>query len=90
MAALNLRELKQLKEHLHKRDHELENNVSFTGETGTFRLRRPTPASGIDSMIAVLTTMKNMGLKVRRIHSEFSHAEFSAVLETEQKVEVYR
>lgn len=63
--------------------------MSFTDETSTFRLRRPTPPSGIDSLIGVLTTMKNMGLKARSIHSEFSHAEFSAVLETEPKVEVY-
>lgn len=91
-AALHLQELKKLRETLHKRNHELENNVyptieDDTKETDTFRLRRQTPPSGIDSMIGVLTTMKSMGLKARSIQSEFSNTDFFAVLEIEQKID---
>lgn len=91
-AALHLQELKKLRENLHKRNHELENNVyptieDDTKETDTFRLRRQTPPSGIDSMIGVLTSMKSMGLKARSIQSDFSNTDFFAVLEIEQKIE---
>ncbi|KAL5712316.1 hypothetical protein ACHQM5_014503 [Ranunculus cassubicifolius] len=92
MAALHLQELKFLKETLQNRNRALEENAvcSSVGRRGTntYRLRRKTPLSGIDSMIGVLKSLKNMGLKARSIHSEFSTPpEFFTVMEIESKIE---
>ncbi|KAF5199766.1 Transcription factor bhlh [Thalictrum thalictroides] len=92
ISALHLQELKGLKEELQKQNLKLEKNLSHVNqrvieETTTIHMRWQYPSSGIDSMIGVLTCLKNMGLKARTIQSEFSVAEFYAVLEIEPKVE---
>ncbi|KAL5712315.1 hypothetical protein ACHQM5_014502 [Ranunculus cassubicifolius] len=87
MATLHLQELKGLKENLQNRNRALENNAGRRPETDTFRLRRQTPPSGIDSMIGVMKCLKKMGLKARTIQSEFTPKEFFAVMEIDQKIE---
>ncbi|KAF9619115.1 hypothetical protein IFM89_005129 [Coptis chinensis] len=90
-AALQLQELKGLKEELQARNRELEKkllaNEGARAETAVIRLKRQISSSGIDSILGVLRCLNNMGLKVRTIRSEFSVSEFLAALKIEPKIE---
>lgn len=91
MAAKEIEEVKRYKEELERQNREMETILGASGseravEKAEIKLRVDYPASGIDSMLAVLRCLRDTGSTVTAIQSTFSDHEFSATLEVHTKV----
>lgn len=88
-AAAYVRELKEVKEQLHRQNEELKAMVSgINGRTEELKIkfRVANPSSTIDSMIGALRCLKTMDVKARAILSDLSNNELSATMSIETEV----
>ncbi|KAK6929856.1 Myc-type, basic helix-loop-helix (bHLH) domain [Dillenia turbinata] len=90
MAIKEAQELQRYKKDLENRNEELMRNSVGEEEKETevakIRIAVNQASSGIDSMLGVFQCLKNLGVKIRSIQSNFSREQLSAVLEIETKV----
>ncbi|XP_022722366.1 transcription factor bHLH92-like isoform X2 [Durio zibethinus] len=90
-AIKRVQELEWLKKDLEGRNNELQATLAAMNENqhteGTkIRVRIVNPKSGIDSMLAVLKCLKQLGSKPRMIQSKFTNQEFLAVIDIETEM----
>ncbi|KAK1567523.1 hypothetical protein Q3G72_013161 [Acer saccharum] len=88
-AMKTIQELHCNKKELERRNYELveaKTGMDVGGGTKIIRVNIDNPISGIDSMVAVLKRLKEMGSITRRIQSQFSHQKLSSVIEVETQI----
>ncbi|KZV48208.1 Basic helix-loop-helix DNA-binding superfamily protein [Dorcoceras hygrometricum] len=86
-----IKELQKMKEELERRNNEVEiilgaRENEVTLEKAEIELKVGNPASGIDSMLEVLRSLKYTNSTATAMHSNFSQRQFSAKLEIETKM----
>ncbi|OWM63204.1 transcription factor bHLH92 isoform X2 [Punica granatum] len=93
-ALTKIQDLQGYKEELQKRNDDLKASLGVMAvkendaPRGTkIKVRIGNPVSGMDSMLEVLRCLDDLGLETTSARSKFSAQEFSAVLETREKVE---
>ncbi|KAG6469070.1 transcription factor BHLH148-like [Zingiber officinale] len=82
-----LRELKEVKQALQKRNEELTARVLGSDEVATIKIRVENPSSPIESMIGALRCLQNLNVTGKAIHSDLSCSEFSATVSIDTKIE---
>ncbi|KAK6914032.1 Myc-type, basic helix-loop-helix (bHLH) domain [Dillenia turbinata] len=90
VAIKEVQEMQSQKKELEKRNEELMRNLVEEEdekiEVAKIRVTVNKPSSGIDSMLGVFHCLKNLGIKIRSIQSNFSYEQLSAILEIETKL----
>ncbi|XP_010911272.2 transcription factor BHLH148 isoform X1 [Elaeis guineensis] len=88
-AAAYVRELKEVKEQMQRRNEELMTMISGSNgrtEEAKIKFRVANPSSAIDSMIGALRCLKTIDVEARAIRSDLSGHELSAIMSIETKV----
>ncbi|KAK6914033.1 Myc-type, basic helix-loop-helix (bHLH) domain [Dillenia turbinata] len=90
VATKEVQKMQSYKQELEKRNEELMRNLVEEEdeeiEVAKIRITVNKPSAGIDSMLGVFQCLKNVGIKIRSIQSNFSYEQLSAVLEIETKL----